>query len=189
MPTSPHDIPDVLRNEESGLQAKLVRDLGNFTTALLAIRNSPERIDLIGTGSLITSMGAHFILTALHVWEDGLKNSDQIGITLKPEVTHRHGIVTRDVQAISLTKPAMWNEWGPDLVLLRIPPEHIGSINAYKVFLNVEKPEIKIEREVLSVQVLLGAPAAFSKVNGTHVDLQINGMFLGPGKNGGSRRL
>jgi hypothetical protein len=180
MAQEPHNIQQILEDATTGLQDKITRGLGNFTVALLAISGVPEQPKLAGTGTLLTVGGAHFILTARHVWERKLKDADQIGITLKPDVNHRFGINRRDVAVFGLPKPDAWNEWGPDLMLLRIPAENVGSIAAVKVFLNVDKPPRKIERQVAFVQVLMGAPGAFSRVTGADVDLQITGMFLGP---------
>jgi len=174
------EIHAVLMDAASGLQDKITRGLGDYTVALLAISGFPEQPRLAGTGTLLTAGGAHFILTARHVWEEVLKETDVVGITLKPDVKHRLGINRRDIAVFGSPKPDAWNEWGPDLMLLRIPAEHIGSIAAVKVFLNVERPMRKIDLKVLWVQVLMGAPGAFSKTTGTHMELQITGMFLSP---------
>jgi hypothetical protein len=172
------EILPVLRDESSGLQAKVVRNLGDFTVALLAISDSPESLELAGTRTLLTTGGAHFILTARHVWERKLRLADHVGIVLRPNVRHRFGICRKDFAVFGLPKPKKWTKWGPDLVLLRIPAEHVGSIAVHKVFLNVEKPPRKIGLRVLAVQVLMGTPAAFGKIAGAHADLQIMGMFL-----------
>jgi hypothetical protein len=176
----PEGIKEILKDEKTGLQSKIVRTLGDFTVALLAVSDSPERLDLAGTGTLVTIDGTHYILTATHVWEEVLKNADHVGITLNPDVNHRFGIPRSDIAVFALPKPDKWNEWGPDLALLRIPPDRVGSIGARKSFWNLSRPERKLGRTVLWVQVLMGTPAALGKITGAHADLQITGLFLGP---------
>ena len=80
--------------------------------------------------------------------------------------------------SLDFPKPKQWTEWGPDLALLRIPGEHVGSIAVHKAFLNVEKPSRKIGLKIIDVQILLGTPTAFGEITGAHADLQIMGMFL-----------
>ncbi len=173
-----HKIHAILLDKKAGLQEKITRGLGNFTVALLAISDYPARLELAGTGTLLTIGGAHFILTARHVWEEVLADADHIGITLKPDVRHRFGISRTDITAFGLPKPKEWKEWGPDLILLRIPAEHVGSIDVHKVFLNVEKVPRKLNLKVLEVKVLMGTPAAFGKIKDAHAHLQIIAMFL-----------
>ena len=180
MPCKTEEIGNVLRNDEF-LQNRIVRSLGNFTVALLAISDYPERLDLAGTGTLVMIDGAHYILTARHVWEKCLVNADHVGITLKADVNHRHGIPSRDLAPTGLPKPCEWNEWGPDMMLLRIPAERVGVIEVYRSFWNLTG-HVKINGRVLEVLVLMGTPAELGKITDVHADLQITGMFLGPEK-------
>jgi len=180
--SSPHDIATILRDERSGLREKVVRNLGDFTVALLAIYNgSHERLALAGTGTLVWIDNAHFILTARHVWDEVLSKADQIGLTLKPEIDHKYGVARKEFAIFGLPKPAEWNEWGPDLILLRIPAESVGTIGAYKSYWNMQG-RIDVNAEILEVMVLMGTPAALGEFTDTHAELQITGMFLGPEK-------
>lgn len=177
-----NEIRGILRDDKSGLRESVVRNLGDFTVALLAIRDSSKgRLALAGTGTLVVIDGAHFILTARHVWDEVLNEADQIGLTLKPEIDHKFGIARREFTVSGLPKPAEWNEWGPDLVLLRIPAESVGKIGAYKSYWNLQG-RIEINAEVLEVTVLLGTPAELGEFTDTHAELEISGMFLGPEK-------
>ncbi len=92
-------------------------------------------------------------------------------------MNHRYGIVRKDFQVFGLPAPPEWNEWGPDLILLRIPGEHIGSIRAHKVFLNNDRPARQLG-PVLNTVVLMGTPAELGTITDTHAALQITGMFL-----------
>jgi hypothetical protein len=177
----PRGIADALKDAKTGLQDKIVRNLGDFTVALLAIHDNPERIALAGTGTLLVSGGAHFILTARHVWDKVLSNADHIAITLKPDITHRYSIRRQEFTTFGLPKPDAWNEWGPDLALLRIPAQYVGTIGAYRSYWNGER-NLNINAEALEVLVLMGTPAALGTFTGTRADLQISGMFLGPEK-------
>jgi hypothetical protein len=180
--SNPKEIEGILRDDKSGLRERVVRNLGDFTVALLAICNgSNERLALAGTGTLVVIDKAHFILTARHVWDEVLSKADQIGLTLKPEIDHKYGVARKEFAVFGLPKPAEWNEWGPDLVLLRIPAESVGTIGAYKSYWNVQRL-IDINAEVLEVTVLMGTPAALGEFNDTHAELTITGMFLGPEK-------
>jgi hypothetical protein len=180
--SNPQEIASILRDEKSGLRERVVRNLGDFSVALLAIYNgSSERLALAGTGTLVVIEKAHFILTARHVWDEVLSKADQIGLTLKPEIDHKYGVARKEFAVFGLPKPAEWNEWGPDLILLRIPAESVGTIGAYKSYWNVQG-RIDINAEVLEVMVLMGTPAALGEFTDTHAELQITGMFLGPEK-------
>ena len=176
------EIGDMLRDDKTGLREGVVRSLGDYTVALLAICNgSSERLALAGTGTLVVIEKAHFILTARHVWDEVLSKADQIGLTLKPEIDHKYAVAREEFAVFGLRKPAEWNEWGPDLILLRIPAESVGEIGRVKSYLNLQGRR-EINGEVLEVMVLMGTPAALGEFTDTHAELQITGMFLGPEK-------
>jgi len=181
MPCNPQEIVGVLKDAGSGLQDKIVHNLGNFTVALLAISDFPERLDLAGTGTLMLIDGAHYILTARHVWDDVLSGAANVGITLKADIDHKHAIPSRDFIPLGLPKPRSWNEWGPDLMLLRIPAERVGAIEAYRSFWNPLRL-VKVGAEVIELLVLMGTPAELGTITDVHADLQITGMYLGPEK-------
>jgi hypothetical protein len=107
------EIEGVLRDADSGLRERIVRHLGTFTVALLAISDEPARLELAGTGTLMVIEGEHYVLTARHVWDEMLQNADQVGITLRPEINHRYMIPSRDFAPVGLPRPPQWNEWGP----------------------------------------------------------------------------
>ncbi len=176
----PREIETILRSNESGLRDSIVRNLGDFTVALFGIFRFPqERLRLAGTGTLVVQDGRHFILTALHVWEEVLKTADQVGITMKEDTVHCTVIDRRAILPFGPPKPQDWSEWGPDLVLLSVPTEDVGRISAYRSFWNVTAQRA-INAAVLESLVLMGTPAALGTFTETFADVQINGMFLGP---------
>ena len=56
--------------------------------------------------------------------------------------------------------PSSWNEWGPDITLLQIPPDRVGSFTAVgRSFFPLSiKREIRLDC-VLETTFLMGAPA------------------------------
>ena len=150
----PHEIEPILRSDTSGLRDRIVRNLGDFTVALFGVFRFPqERLRLAGTGTLVVQDGKHFILTALHVWEEVLKTADQVGITMKEDVVHCTVIDRRAVLAYGPPKPQTWNEWGPDLVLLSVAAEDVGRISVYRSFWNLTAQRA-INAAVLEVCIL-----------------------------------
>src|SRR6266700_8424466 len=119
-------IKAILSDPKSGLVDKVARSLVDYTVALFALKGSPQKLKLGGTGTLVAFGGSHFILTARHVWDETLKTADLIGITMKPGITHRTVLNRSAVTAIGLPPPGDWDEWGPDLVLLSMPKEDVG---------------------------------------------------------------
>lgn len=177
---NPREIGPILRSEKSGLRDKIVRNLGDFTVAMFGIFGSPQQqLRLAGTGTLVVLDGKHFILTALHVWEEVLKTADQIGITLKENIDHCTAIDRHAVVPFGPPKPKEWSQWGPDIVLLSLPAEYVGRISAYRSFWNLAG-QLAVNAEVLEIRILMGTPAALGSFTETYADVQINGMFLGP---------
>lgn len=181
MPCNPQEIASVLKDKGSGLQDKIVHNLGDYTVALLGISGNPERLKLAGTGTLMAFDGAHYILTARHVWDEILADADHVGITLKPNVDQRYAIPSKHFTPVGLPKPCAWNEWGPDLILLRIPAERVGTIEAYRSFWNPAR-RVDVNAGVIEVLVLMGTPAELGTITDVHADLLIIGMYLGPEK-------
>jgi len=180
MPCDTQQISDLLKDSIE-FRDKIIRSVGNFTVALMGIYERPERLDLAGTGTLMTIAGAHYILTARHVWDDKLAHADYVGLTLKPNIDHKYAIRRTDFTTVGLPKPSAWNEWGPDLMLLKIPEEKVGAIKAYRSFWNPAR-RIEIKNEVIELTVIMGTPGELGTITDTHADLQITGLFVGDEK-------
>jgi hypothetical protein len=177
---SPEELRRIFEDSNSGYSERVGRFLGTMTVALFAISDtsSGEDLHFTGTGTLVTVGKSHYILTAAHVWEDGLKSSDRVGITLKEGIDHRCAI---DTMALSPYGPPLLpkrSEWGPDLVFLRIPEIHLGGINAFKTFYSLDKDRPKVKSDGIETRVLMGAPAEFEKRTPKHSELNINGFFV-----------
>jgi len=180
--TDIHEIESELRADPSELRERIVRDVGSFTVALLAVTGSgpAERLQFAGTGTLVTDKVSHFILTAKHVWDEILSKAVGVGITLKPDTEHKFFIPREAIVISGPAAPPTWNEWGPDLVFLRVPPEFLGTINAVKVFYGINGPaKVKIQQEIGAVELhlLMGTPKEKGQFTDTFADLQITGML------------
>lgn len=149
---------------DSALAWSIARELADFTVAFITARDG--RLAPAGTGTLVSFRESHYFLTARHVWEGGrdqkggLKNCDWIRIPLKENSPCRFAIRPDEIIPYGPDVPSGWNEWGPDIALLRIPPERVGSFTA------VGRPffplSVKRERQlecVLETTFLMGAPA------------------------------
>jgi len=178
--TELNEIEAELRAEPSELREKIVRDVGSFTVALFAIHNSAggARLQLGGTGTLVTDTKAHYILTARHVWDEVLRGGANVGITLKEDIDHSFLIQTQVIVHSGPTPPQVWDEWGPDVVFLRIPPELLGTINVYKVFYGLnDRKKAQLGVDCIELHMLMGTPKEQGLLTNTHADLQITGML------------
>lgn len=177
------DLETALSGGGTGVRDAIVRDIGCFTVSLLAVTGSGprEELKLCGTGTLVSIGPAYFILTAAHVWELGLRDADGIGLTLKEHATHSFVTPTGRFQLAAMKRPEKWNEWGPDLALIRIPDEKLGEIKAYKSFYNLERdrPQYQLS-DCIDIQLLIGTPEVAGKFSPQFADLQIQGMYYNP---------
>ena len=179
------EIVQALNDDASGLRQQIVRDIGLFTTGLLRVSQprGQERLDLIGTGTLVSFAGEHYILTASHVWRKLLETDrpTSIGVTLRENIDHVCLIDRDAIVAAGPSKPDRWNEWGPDLIFLRVPPEHVGTIQVHRVFLNLMRRRIlRVNAMCVELRVLMGTPHELAECTDRHADLQISGMFSTP---------
>jgi hypothetical protein len=178
------EIAQVLQDPASGLRDRIVRDVGPFTVGLLLISQTAqgERLDLWGTGTLVWFAGVHYILTAAHVWEKLCEGAGpaSVGLTLRENLTHRYLIDRDAIVATGPPKPAQWNEWGPDIVFLRVPPQHVGGIEVYRAFWNLARKQTFSHVICIDLRVLMGAPYELGEFTQVHAEFEINGMFSKP---------
>jgi hypothetical protein len=160
------------------LRQRIVRNLGSSTVAMLALHDNG--LKLIGSGSLVFVGSSHYILTAAHVWE-ALQSAPALGITVTDNIDHKFQIPIPAIVPTTFQPSKLdWNEWGPDLALLRIPPEQVGGIKAFQVFEHIMAPPKPLNVECLEAWVAVGAPGELGEFTPTHADLQISGRFVGP---------
>ena len=176
---TPDELESMLRGSE-GLQLEIIRDVGRYTVALFAGFDSDVsgHLKLAGTGTLVTVEGSHYILTASHVWEEVLKCADKVGITLTEDIDHSFFMSVKAIVPSGPPKPASWNEWGPDVTLLRVPPEHLGSIKAHKDFYSATvdgKTTPGVSQ--IEARLLIGTPAELGEFAPNHAEVVIGGFF------------
>jgi len=175
-------IEAMLRSSED-LRQRIVRNLGSSTVALFAVFNSKgaDLLKLAGTGTLVVVDGSYYILTAAHVWEEILKSAVKLGITLTDDINHK---CLMDVDTIvpTILKPHAlgWDEWGPDLALLRIPSGLVGGIKAFQVFEDLKAPGKPLNAECLECWVAIGTPEELGTFTQNHAEVQISGRFVEP---------
>src|SRR5438034_788264 len=85
--------------------------------------------------------------------------------------------IREQVSAEDSPIPERWNEWGPDITLLRIPPERVGSFTA------VGRPfyPLSMKREpridcCFETTFLMGAPALRGKFTTESAIPELQGM-------------
>lgn len=167
------------------LHGRMVRQVGSCTVALFALYNSfpkeGEHLKLAGTGTLLAVDGSHYILTAAHVWREVLESADRVGITVTEDISHRFAVDVRTIVSYGPPKPITWGEWGPDITLLRIPSEHLGTLKAHKLFYNPTLDGAAAPTtDHIETSVLMGTPEALGTFTRKHADVQINGLFVDP---------
>lgn len=170
-------------NADTELLQRILRSVGSSSIALLALLDDHGKhvLELAGSGTLVIVKDTHYILTAAHVWEKVLKLALRLGITITDNINHKYWI---DIKAIvpTICKPSrsQWDEWGPDLALLRIPTEYVGGIKAFQVFEDVTTPGKPLNVACLQYWVLMGTPKELGTFSPNHADLQISGFFVNP---------
>lgn len=159
---------------------KIGRDSSMYTTALFAVSTSPngDILELAGTGTLVAVGDSHYILTARHVWEEVLRPANKIGISLRENLNHKCLMDTDSIVPFGPPKPAKWNEWGPDIVFLRIPPIRVLEIEAFRVFYRLRAEEKPLPaKECIEAGLLIGTPHALGKFTQNHASVEIHGFW------------
>jgi hypothetical protein len=148
-------------------QERIGRNVANFSVALFGVAGSAEyrNVNLVGSGTLVVLGKSHYVLTAAHVWHSGLKQYKSTGLTLKEDVDHCFPILNAAIEVRELAETKL-DEWGPDIVLLRIPDVFVGSIEAHRVFYSLDKERKRVERAYLGARILNGTPGVLATFGG-----------------------
>lgn len=160
-------------------QERIGRNVGHFSVGLFGVNESNQyrNVHLVGSGTLVSLNKAHYILTAAHVWSGGLHEFQSTGLTLKEDVDHCFPIPNGAIEACEMPE-TKFDEWGPDIALLRIPEAMVGSIEAYRVFYNLDKEHNRIENGYLGARILVGTPGVLAKGVGEVQVVEMRGMYL-----------
>jgi len=174
------EVEACLKDESLSLRLResVNRETGMYTVALLPL--SQQGIEPGATGTLVSFLDSYYILTAGHVWHKSLKNAMRIGVTLKEDVERNYYLDPKLIVLFGPPKPAKWDEWGPDIALLCIPPTDAARIMALGRggFYNLSKPKRLPRGYYIEERLLMGLPKILAKYEGPYADLYLNGMFL-----------
>jgi hypothetical protein len=126
------DIPQpILEDIRQGLQAY-------FLPLLVLSREDDARpAGLAGSGTLVEISSTHYILTADHVWNEA-RRWPELALLLAPEGGTPLAIPTDGI-AVKRLRGLQYTAWGPDLALLELPSQVVGTIQGRKSFLNLER--------------------------------------------------
>jgi hypothetical protein len=95
-----------------------------------------EEAEILGSGTLVAIKGAFGILTAQHVTEC-VRNVPEIGLIISDEV-HQYSIETKYLHIIDVAKPTEPSV-GPDLSIIILPNNLLGTLKARKSFFNISQ--------------------------------------------------
>ena len=157
---------------------KLGRSSFPYSTVLFGVSSSKagDVLNLAGTGTFVSHEQEHYILTARHVWEEKLKSTDKIGITLREKWDHQCLIDTATLVVSGPPKPRDRPEWGPDIALVRIPSVRVGEINAFKAFYPLSFPEKSLGNYNES-HLLVGTPYELGQFEPNHASVQVLSLW------------
>lgn len=171
------EIAKMVLANPSPLLESVARELADYTVAFVGVKNG--RMGPGAVGTLVSLAGEKYFLTAAHVW-NLLKKSDIIRIPLKESVPCKFAIRPQEIEPFVVY--AGWdNKWGPDMALLRIRPDHAGSLlavgrNFYSLAMKKEPP---VGVSVL-IWFLMGAPNVFGKYSPQYSIPDLHGMNVVP---------
>jgi hypothetical protein len=162
------------------LHLRIIRDIGSSAVVLFAVSapDGSNKLKLAGSGTFVSDGTSYWILTAAHVWKDVLADAEKLGITLTTNIDHSSLLDISALQANTFKPIGDWNEWGPDLALIRVPPVVVGTIEAHKTFYywRQEPPQF-LDCESLECFYLLGTPEDLGVFTEVHADVEIRGFL------------
>ena len=160
------EVRSILRGtqtEPSEEWKAVIRDVSRSAVVIVAVTKSANgiRLEQAGSGTLVIVDGGHFILTAAHVWEEVLRRANKIGITIRTgrELPNEFLMDVAAITPCALPRTGEWDEWGPDIILLRIPPFYVGTIQAFRSFYSLNGPGPSLTAtDHVEIWMLCGAP-------------------------------
>jgi hypothetical protein len=176
-----HEIESILNSNseeanERWLSIIRTTEVGRSTVSLFAGFGtaSNERLELAGTGTLVRIGESHYILTAEHVWVKAFKFAIGLGISLRENTDHRYFMNIETIIPSGLRNDGSWNEWGPDIVFLRVPPYNASTIRVYREFHALdssEEPRTDVDR--IETNILVGTPHALGTFSQNHGHVEV----------------
>jgi hypothetical protein len=175
------------REVAEALRERVAALLFPYSVTLLRIAEG-DNFEHSGSGTLVKAHGEYFVLTAAHcISEKSLARCRkiagfrQIGLVIE-KGAHRFTMPIVH-QPIVLAGPES-APYGPDLAFLPIPPPLVGTLQARKMFYNLDKPR----EELLSAKpdldlglwAFVGTPASASSLDGSPIILGQTVFFQMP---------
>lgn len=170
-----------LEDGSSAICRRVGEELDAYTVALLQMYPGASS-ELAGSGTLVSVLRVHYILTARHVWDEKFaitrNRPAKLGIAIKKS-PHKYGIDLEEFTLYGPDPPRRWDKWGPDIALLRIPDERIQEIHAYgsKIFFNLSKPRRPVGDSAFQARMLMGAPQTWGRLANGNLDLDVGAMY------------
>jgi hypothetical protein len=162
---------------------RITRATGTYVSALFVSRQSSQNgsLALAGTGTLVAIGNSHFILTSTHVWDYVVKSGNLLGVSIREHLFHTCFIENDMIAAFPLPRPKDWNEWGPDAILLRLPPFSVGEIKAFKSFYALPAQEKSFSGvSHIEAYSLFGTPFVLGKFDQNLADVSIVAFQTAP---------
>jgi len=154
------------------IHAALLGIFQHYMICLFSIDVEKRNVTALGSGTLVQSGEEYGILTAAHV-VDALRKNDQTAIFLQ----NGKGplVFNRDTLEYLVCENASYSEEGPDIGLIRLPPAKVGSIDAIKSFVNLDRQVEKFNEETPKPYHGVWCGTGFPEVWG---DQQMEGELL-----------
>jgi len=120
--------------------ADISADISNYTIGLakLSEHNRVENASLSGTGTLVSVGKVHGLLTAAHVL-DALPSEGAVGVILFRSRQLQKQVIEMEHAVPLSIRAEQFDQNGPDLGFLRLPPKNVGWLNALNSFYNMTK--------------------------------------------------
>lgn len=182
---TPDELDEMLHAdtpESAKIWESIARSAQLFSTPLFSLKNTTngDQLELAGSGTYVRQGERYFILTAAHVWYKALREADHIGVVLREVDDHRCLIESKKITPHGPAHPVTWNDLGPDIIFLEIPPNRVGEIKAFKGFYEMEaglKAMVEVDRS--EAYLLVGTPSELGSYTQTHASVQLLGLWDG----------
>jgi hypothetical protein len=173
---------DAKDEEAARIWELMARDAMVYSSPLFAFKKTgqQESLEFAGSGTFIREKDRYFVLTARHVWQLKLKDSDGVGVVLREVDDHRYFIETNAIVPYGPKQPLIWNGLGPDIVALEIPPNRVGTIKAMRGFYEMDgglKAMVTSDRN--EAYLLMGTPSVLGSYTSQHASVRVLGMWDG----------
>jgi hypothetical protein len=144
----------------SSVLEKIAKTLGWYLVGFTGIHQAGnvEEATLLGSGTLIEFDGVHGILTAQHVTAI-FRNFENIGMILLPN-EHRFFIERKYLLVEEISNTLEPSE-GPDLSLVILPPNVVGTLKARKMFYGIVQRHEEVLREPINHEAGLWSVTGF----------------------------